>query len=163
MKRILSLFLALTALLAVCLSLVSCSIESKYEIQYGKKYIYEYSNLPNGYETREVLIFNKDGTGTYEYYYRKDTYDNEYDYTKSGTLSFIWEKTSDGAIHMIETGVKYNEDNTDGYKIVAISIPMYYSENLIYYSSVSGASGYSSTRIQKYFLEGSDLYEETYN
>ncbi len=157
MKRILSFILVLAMSLTLCLSFVSCGNEDK--IKYGKEYILEYGNDSDSSKKREVLVFNKDGTGTYEYFYRNDSDDDKYDYTISGTLSFVWEKTNDGAIHMFETKVKYNKDNTDGKTITAISEPLYFSENMIYYSYVTGLG----SSVRKYILEGSDLYEEVYD
>ena len=64
---------------------------------------------------------------------------------------------------MFKTDVKYNKDNTDGYEINAISRPLYFSENMVYYSYVSGYQYSTSTYVHKNLLEGSDLYNETYN
>ena len=161
MKRILSFILVLATTLTLCLSLASCGNEN--EIKYGKKYIYEEISNESDSKRYEVIIFNKNGTGTYEYFYHYDSKNDENDYTKSGTVSFIWEITSDGAIHMFKTDVKYNKDNTDGYEINAISRPLYFSENMVYYSYVSGYQYSTSTYVHKYLLEGSDLYNETYN
>ena len=161
MKRILSFILILATTLTLCLSLASCGNEI--EIKYGKKYIIEQKSKEGDSKRYEAIIFNKDGTGTYEYFYNYDSKNDEDDYTKSGTVSFVWEKTSDGAIHMFETDVKYNKDHTDGKIIYAIKYPLYFSENMVYYSYVSGSQYSTSTYVSKYLLEGSDLYNETYN
>lgn len=163
MKRILSFILVLATTLTLCLSLASCENENEIEIKYGKKYIIEHKSKEGDSKRYEAIIFNKDGTGTYEYFYNYDSKNDEDDYTKSGTVSFVWEKTSDGAIHMFETDVKYNKDHTDGKKIYAIKYPLYFSENMVYYSYVSGSQYSTITFVSKYLLEGSDLYNETYN
>lgn len=164
MKRILSFVLFVAMSFALCLSFVSCvSFENENKIAYGKKYIYKYKDDDSDSEEHKVLIFNKDGTGTYETFHRYDSSIDEYDYTSSGTVSFIWEETSDGAIHMFKTDVKYNEDHSGDYEIGVISYPLYFSENMLYYSYVSGSQYFTDTKIYRYLLEGSELYEERYN
>ena len=158
MKKILT----ATLLLALCLSFVSCvPFASKNDINYGEKYVYK--DKSENYDTNAELIFNKDGTGTYNYFYKYDSSNDNSDYTTSGTVSFVWEKTSDNAIHLFETEVKYNDDHTENYKIKLITEPLYFSENMIYYSYLSNSLSSTHAATKKFLLEGSDLYNEVYN
>ncbi len=152
MKKILSFILIAVTLFTVCLPLTSCGND---EIQYGKKYIYEYKDEDSDTERREVLIFNKDGTGTFECFYHYDALSDKYEHTISGTVSFIWEETKDGGIFIFKTDVRYNDEHTDGYTINVVSLPLYFSKNTVYYTTESGA--------RRFILEGSDLYNEIYN
>ena len=134
MKKILSLILAVATLLALCLSLASCGGgKGESEIEYGKKYIY----IRNA-EYSETIVLKKNGTGTFEWTRNGN----------AGTVPILWEKTSDGAIHLFDA----SEDS----EAEIVSSPLYFSENMLYYSP---ASGY----VRRFFLEGSALYKTVYN
>lgn len=163
MKRVVSFFTFVLVVLSSCFLFVSCNqLESSNGLTYGKKYIYKYKDSESNTENYTAIIFNRDGTGTYKYFAHQDYLDNRVDYTKSGTISFIWEKTSDNAIHLFKTSVKYNSDHSDGYEISLTSKPLYFSKNMIYYSYVFGSQYGTSSDLKQYLLEGSDLYEATY-
>ena len=138
--------LCLLALLAIMITMVSCSA-AKVEnpISYGKKYILN----ENTY-----YVFNRDQTGYCEYYseYRSDEYP-EYDYTQSARIEFEWREASNGAIYLFETEVVYHEDHTEGKSVYLIDCPIYFAEEFFTYTN----SNQYSTDAIIYIKEGSKL------
>ena len=165
MRKNVVVILLITVSLALCLALVSCGsqpeIGSDARLSYGKKYILKFKDDSSETERYEALTFKKDGTGKYEYFYRYDYSVEREKYVISGTASFVWEGTSDGAIHVFLTDIKYNDDHTGKYALTFTSCPLYFSENLVYYSKVTGYEAVSTSTV-KYVLEGSDLYKARY-
>ena len=126
--------------------------EDKKELTYGKKYALKSKTI------YDAFIFNKDGTGTYEF---SRSYVGQS--KKSGTIAFLWEETSDGAIHLLSTEVTYNEGATEDETMTLPSTRLYFSENMLYYSSSLTLGSGVSTYYYRYYLEGSKLYEQFYD
>ena len=150
MKKLVSFVLFAVMSFSLCLFFASCDIGK--ELTYGKKYV------TKGESTNEAFVFNKDGTGTYEYF-RSAGIESK----ASGTITFLWEETSDGAIHLLSTEVKYNEDHTADVEIALPTTMFYFSENMLYYSRVWTTSFSENTILYKYYLEGSNLYKQLYD
>lgn len=148
-------FVTLTVML--CTAFVSCSILNKVTdlnetdsipITFEKAYIYEDSNEKN----IRSFTFYADQTGIYEEYRVYDTSTPQYNYVLSGTIEFVWRVASDGGVYLFETETNYNDDHTDGKEIHLKSVPLYFSEEfMVYTSSYQGTSGY------RFILEGSQL------
>lgn len=151
MKKILSLILAVATLLALCLSLASCGGgKGESEIEYGKKYIHIRSA-----EYSETIVLKKNGTGTFEWTSNGNV----------GTVPILWEKTSDGAIHLFDASedrktsdgaLRLFDTSENSTEAEIVSYPLYFSENMLYYSTVPGY-------VRRFFLEGSALYKTVYN
>ena len=154
MKRIVSFVLFIAMSIALCLSCASCEIGgSETALSYGEKYIYQSYSTDGELKKSEVFVFKKDGSGTYEY--------SDSSTAVAGTVSFIWEETSDGAIHLFQTDVTY-EKNPLGETIRFPNNLLYYSKNMLYYSGEIQTQYLSSIYTHVYVLEGSDLYEQKY-
>ena len=148
MKKLVSFVLFAVMSFSLCLSFASCDIGE--ELTYGKKYVLKSKTV---YDT---FTFNKDGTGTFEF--SRGYVDQS---KKSGTIAFLWEVTSDGAIHLLSTEVTYNEGFTESETMTLPSTRLFFSENMLYNSSSYAVSG--GTYYTRYYLEGSKLYEQFCN
>lgn len=156
MKKILSLILALATLLALCLSLAFCGGgKGESEIEYGKKYIYIGKADIRNAEYSETIVLKKNGTGTFEWTSNGN----------AGTVPILWEKTSDGAIHLFDASedrktsdgaIRLFDTSENSTVAEIVSYPLYFSENMLYYSTVPGY-------VRRFFLEGSALYKTVYN
>ena len=141
MKKLLLSLFVLLLLAAPLATLVSCSSEEGgAPIAFGKKYMQN--------ET-DYYVFNSNGTGYHEYYNRNE----DSDYTQSGRVEFLWRKTSDGAVHLFKTEVKYNADHTEGKSIPLCNGALIFGEEFFTYTQ-SSQFGDSA---RYYILEGSAL------
>ena len=141
-------------LLVLMLALVSCSMLDGVNsvispIEYGKRYM-------KG--ENDFYVFNADGTGYREY---KQV---ESKYTLSGRIEFVWRGASDGAVYLFKTQEHYNTDHTEGKTLFLAEEPLYFGEDFLVYSYVSGSvlgmsvvSGSTSTYTARYIVEGSEL------
>ena len=173
MKKALSLIIALTMALSLCLVFTSCVETGTSTITYAEKYSYEkyledtvtiYNEneegelVPVDYKVvtdiKVSITLNDDNTGKYEYYkeFTNET-DADQSYVISGTINFDWVETSNGAIHMFETKKTYDKKSTEGKEFNLPENALFYSEDMVYFE------GEDST---KYIREDSDLYETVF-
>ena len=146
MKKFLSSIALIILIATLCATFSSCfsSTSAENPIDFGKKYV-----LGDSY-----YVFNADGTGYLNYYSKYENSTNpEYNFTRSGVVSFEWKGASDGAIYLFRTGETFNQDHTEGETLPLISNPIYFGDDFFAYSSGSG--GYISTT--RYIVEDSKL------
>ena len=152
MKKILSTIAIIILIATLCATFSSCSSSSSAgnPIDFGKKYV-------NG---DDYYVFNADGTGYlskyYNYVYEKDS---SYNFTLSGFVDFKWIEASNGAIYLIETGQRYNNDHTVGKTIAIIDEPIYFHDECFVRSYVSGGN----SNIDIYVKEGTKLAKDVKN
>jgi hypothetical protein len=174
MKKALSLILAISLALALCLVFTGCVETGTSSITYGEKYSYEkyvedtFTVYPEGDEESEQtpvdykivtdikvsITLNDDNSGKYEYY---EEYTNEADteesYIISGTANFEWVETSNGAITLFETKKTYDKKSFTGMTFDLPEGALFYSEDMVYFDTDSSI---------KFIREDSDLYETVY-
>ncbi len=144
MKKILALTLCAVMLLTLCISLGSCA-SVKNPIDYGKKYMVNDNTF---------YVFYANHTGYYQQKYAyKGSSDPQYNYTLSGQVEFVWEEATDGAVYLFATDVHYDDDHTESKSIGLTSMPIYFSEDFLTFTTHS-QYGASNTRAIK---QGSDL------
>ena len=103
MKRIIALLLVTLCLL----SLAACGTSSGTEVTYGEKYIYKSDvSLPEGEQS--YLIFYRNGTFDFHYYYRSSVYEGEVTHC---TLTMKYEVLSDGRVACFYDSVELHDDD----------------------------------------------------
>ena len=170
MKKALSLILAISLALSLCLVFTGCVETGTSSITYGEKYSYEKYSPDSEYydyitdttysiiEDKKISItLSDDNTGKYEYYY-EITYEEgspkaEESYVISGTINFDWVETSNGSIHLFETKKTYDKKSTEGKEFDLPASPIFYSEDMIYFEGENS---------KKFIREDSDLYDTVY-
>ena len=147
MKKFLSSIALIILIATLCVAISSCassSTSAENPIDFGKKYV-----LGDSY-----YVFNADGTGYLNYYSKYENSTNpEYNFTRSGVVSFEWKGASDGAIYLFRRGETFNQDHTEGETLPLISSPIYFGDDFFAYTGGSG--GYISTT--RYIVEDSKL------
>ena len=119
---------------------------SEPDLTYGEKYG----------EDDNCYIFNADGTGTHDYYYKADDYYGGS--VSSYTISFLWQIQSDNCIHLIFESVLYNSDHTASKDVNSVnSHPIAFSKDLLTYSYVSGSQYSTYTYDNQFIRQGSRL------
>ena len=152
MKKILSTIAIIILIATLCATFSSCSSSSSAgnPIDFGKKYV-------NG---DDYYVFNADGTGYLSKYYNY-VYEigSSHNFTLSGFVDFKWIEASNGAIYLIETGQRYNNDHTVGKTISIIDEPIYFHDECFVRSYVSGGN----SNIDIYVKEGTKLAKDVKN
>lgn len=150
MKKFICLFSAVILAVFATFSLSACSGNSY--IQYGKKYV----------SGNDFYSFSANGTGYYEIH-RTDG-----ERFLSAKIDFIWSMASDGKVYLFETSRSYLDDNTSqdsSFEIV--QCPLSFGKDFFAYTTTGGYlnqfGGNVRTRVERYIVEGSKLYEKTNN
>ncbi len=149
MKNFLKLIALVTLAAILCVSFVSCSLLNKVvpsnnsgdiPITFDKKYIKD--NSESGSTNVISYTFYANQTGIME---QHTVYTS---YTFSGTIAFEWRVAADGYVYLFQTGVRYNDDHTEGEKLYMLGALSFGDEFM------TAADGQGQAY---YILEGSDL------
>ena len=128
MKKLIFIILALSCVIG----LSSCSAETTNPIAFGVKY--------KRADFDQAYLFNADHTGYCEVHYEYESSYDEYSYTLSGRVEFVWREASDGAIYLFETDTSYNENHTEGKTIDVADFPLYFGEDFFVYTYEGGTT-----------------------
>ena len=146
MKKFLVSFLLIIACVVTAACFAGCEDKEEIDLTFGEKY----GKDDNCY------IFNADGTGTHDYYYKADDYYGGS--VSSYTISFLWQIQSDNCIHLVFDSVIYNSDHTSSKNVNSVNTsPIAYSKDMLTYSYVSGTQYSTSTREVQLIRQGSRL------
>ena len=140
MKKRSAAVICFVLLAACCLSLVACNPskdpELRNPIDFGKKYF--------------CLLYDNSGFNTTYYYTFESDHTGCYCSTLFGSIDFVWEEASDGAVYLIPVETHYNPDYAGDEPIRLTPFPLYFTDEFFVIRTFS-------SNIPRYVKEGSDL------
>ena len=154
MKKILSLILVLALCLSLTVIFTGCDDRADY-LRYGKKYTYisDSEDEDSKFNYRITFVFNKDQTGSYDYYYSVEDYKYAGEHSKKSScvIDFEWRWADEErtAICVFETSRTYRDEHTNKNTTISITdYPFTIGEEFIF--DVVGK--------RRYVLEDSDVF-----
>ena len=153
MKRFLALTLTAILLFSLCMVFSACG-KGEPKLSYGEKYI---RKMADG--STYTIVLNKNGTGKFSLHREK----SESKTFVSAEQDFLWTITSDNTIHMVADGdMNHDEGSDETISSLITKCPISFSEDLLYYNSVSGGSLSTYTSHYCFLRQGSKLYDAEY-